>query len=112
MDPKIDFNDEVNTIKHIAIINGYSSIIKKLISRHHKKISSKNNISDKNNTAQLNEIKYTSTTFGNYFSNILFHAFKKHGVTISFNTDNKIERILHSKGNNIETMAKKAGIFI
>ena len=109
---KIDFDEEVNTIKHIAVKNGYhSSIIDKLISRHRKKIANKNNLIDKNNEAQNKEIKYTSATFGNYLPNILFHAFKKQGVTISFSTDNKIERILHPKDNNTEIIAKKAGIY-
>ena len=38
-----DYNDEVNTIKHIAIKNGYKSeIVDKIIYKHPKKLNSKN----------------------------------------------------------------------
>ena len=64
-----------------------------------------------NNTIQIHEIKYTLVTFANYLSNILFHAFKKHGITISFITDNKIERILHPKDSDREAIAEKLDIY-
>ena len=32
--------------------------------------------------------------FGNHISNTLFHAFKKHKIIVSFNTNNKIGKIL------------------
>ena len=56
--------------------------------KHKKK--NKNNNASINKIVHNNEMKYTSAIFENHISNTLFHAFKKHLITVSFNTNNKI----------------------
>ena len=94
-----------NTLKVTAVNNGYkSSIIDTLINKQiRKKANNNNNNTSINNIVNNNEIKYTSAIFENHVSNTLYHAFKKHQITVSFNTNNKIGKILTTKLQNEET---------
>lgn len=88
-----DYMEEVNTIKYVAVKNGYSSsIIDKLIRKykHNKKTINK----EINANTQR---KYISTEYTKNTAATLQNIFKKHNIMMTFRTTNNIQRLLHPK---------------
>ena len=92
-----NYNNEIHTLKHIAIVNGYNSnIIDKLINKH-KNFKSKP------------ESEYISATYGNHTPFILVNTFRKFNYQISFRTNNKLLKLLNKRPPI--PLNKKSGIY-
>ena len=86
-----DYINEVNTLKYIAIANGYqASIIDSLIQKQKCKI--KYNI-PKNNQQKT----YISTEFNNLIPYKIKNQFSKYNIITAFKTNNSIRRLLSNK---------------
>jgi len=86
-----DYEQEVNTIKSIAISNGYkSSIIDKIINKQ------KNKITNRPNDDQVKPV-YVSAEYGVVLSHTLSNEVKKHNVTVAYKTSNKLSSLLKEK---------------
>ena len=94
---KKDYDEEVNTIKHIAITNGYKpEMIDKLIYKKKKKIKNQNKTNNNINNPTTNT-KYIAIEYTNILPQIIKNEFKKHNINISFKTNNNIQTILKPK---------------
>ena len=86
-----DYIDETNTIKYIAIDNGYSSnTIDNLIQKHKQKLNN-NNEKIKNNN------KFISSKYTNIIPDYLSSIFKKLNITLGYKTDNNLYSFLKYK---------------
>ena len=94
------FIDEVNTLKHIAISNGYNAnIIDKHISRHKNKTQIPN-------SAVHNTDRYISVEYTSLLPNIIRNQFKKYNIAVIFRTKNNTENALHPKiHRSVETLS-------
>ena len=86
-----DFRDDLNTIKYIAVANGYNSLtIDKLLTKHERS-KLKPRI---NSNTQTNVI---STNYTKFMPKILSSVLNNNSFTISFRTNNKLLSILRPK---------------
>jgi hypothetical protein len=95
---KEDFIKEIDTIKSIAITNGYrSTIIDKLIDKHRRKKNLGTNI-------PRHDKKFISVEYTNLIPQIIKNQLKKYNITVTFRTNNNIQNVLQTKRNkNPET---------
>lgn len=100
-----DYKQELLTIKHIAVANGYRcSMIDKLISKHKR--------NNNNNTENPNiEMKYSAADFGTILNHTLRNEMAKNNVTVSFRTNNKLGSILKERKNNKVKKEDKTGVY-
>ena len=98
-----DYRVELNTIKHIALANGYqNTLIDNLIKKH--KIRKSKPPIDKDT-----KITFISTAYTNIMPKILTSTFSKLNITATFKTNNSLLKILrHRKPIPLE---KKSGIY-
>ena len=96
---KQDYKEELNTIKYIALKNGYNP---DLINKLHTQIQNKNNKpQNKNNTQQY---KYITLTY--YNSN----TFRKYNYKIAYRTNNTIKRHINDTNKDID-IYNKTGVY-
>ena len=82
-----DYKEELNTIKYIALKNGYNP---DLINKLHRQIQNKNNKpQNKNNTQQY---KYITLTYYNSNTHRIANTFRKYNYKIAYTTNNTIKR--------------------
>jgi hypothetical protein len=99
-----DFDEEVTTIKYIAVANGYkSSLIDQLIYKHkHKKPK---------NTTKDNS-SYVSAVFGTALNHTITNQMAKNNVVVSFRTTNNLGSLLKEKQPKHNTNNReKAGVY-
>lgn len=108
-----DYNDEVATIKYIAVQNGYkSSIVDKLINKRKKpstppvsKPYESTTIINKNN-------KFVSMEFGSTSLNYTVkNELAKNDVTVSFKTNNKLGSILKPRPTEKKSLENYTGVY-
>ena len=98
-----DFRDKLNTIKYIAVANGYNSLtIDKLLKKHERsKLKPRIN----SNTHTI----FISTNYTSFMPKILSSVLNNNGFTISFRTNNKLLSILRPKKHT--PPEEKTGIY-
>ena len=89
-----DYIEELNIIKHIAIVNGYQpTLIDKLL---HKQATNHKKSGD-------TKMKYISTFYSRRTALALVNDFKKRNIIISFRTNNNIGNLLRTKSRQPTT---------
>ena len=83
---KQDYQEELNTIKYIAIKNGYTP---ELINKLHRYILNKNTKTQNTNNTQPN--KYITLTYYNSNTHKITNTFRKHNYKIAYRTNNTIK---------------------
>lgn len=97
-----DYHNEVDTIKYIAVSNGYrSDMIDKLI----RKNKSRNNRPPEINSECKQ--KYAALEYGTALNNVIKNEMAKNNIKVSFRTSNKLSKFLKDKGQN----KKQTGIY-
>lgn len=98
---KHDFEEELNTIKYIAVKNGFKSVmIDKLLKNHQYK---------KHKLIRTNNKPYVSALYTNLAPKILTNTFNKINYKIGFRTNNNILKILQPK--KISPLEDKTGVY-
>ena len=93
-----DYIDELNTIKYIAVANGYSSaVIDKIVARQKRNIYKNRSINKTHNS----DTKYIPTEFTNLLPNTIKNVLKKNGFAVSFKTSNCILNALRPVTNRL-----------
>lgn len=101
--------EEINTIKYIAIANGYnSSVVDKIIKRQSSRIRNYNG-SKLVKVGRENNNKFIATEYNNVLPRIIKNELKKHNITVSFRTTNSIQKLLKQKVNIGNE--KKTGVY-
>lgn len=100
---QVDYNNEVTTIKHIAVANGYdSSIVDGLIHKH--KLRNTNDVGPRQT--------YVVTNYGTKLSYTLRNELKKHNINVAFKTSDKLDRLVRNdKMINVKNVADKSGVY-
>lgn len=97
-----DYNEEINILKHIAVMNGFNSnLIDKLIAKHLMKSPYK-----------LKEQKtYISADYGSSLSHTFKNIMNKNNITVSFKTRNKLGSLLKERTNTQTPIYDKCGVY-
>jgi hypothetical protein len=99
-----DYKEEINTIKYIAVSNGYKSkMVDKLIYQHQNKNKTPSMISEK--------INFTSTEYGTSLNNVLKKELSKNDVKLSFRTSNKLSSLLKDKEKPSVDKTELTGVY-
>lgn len=105
-----DFKAELNYIKDVANINGFSHLeIERLVKNHSRKINIKRRTT-LNLNSENNNKKRVKFNFGGKISNKLIPIFNKHNLDIVYSNNNKIKNILDSPKDKIDNF-EKSGIY-
>ena len=102
---KQDYTDELNTIKYIAIKNGYNP---NLINTLHKRIKNKNNKTQ--NTINTQHNKYITLTYHNSYTHKIANTFRKHKYKIAYRTTNIITKHINNTNTDIDKY-NKTGVY-
>lgn len=93
-----DYNEELNTITHIAIENGYTEQLIKNINRKIVNKINRHNLSTlSNNEDKCNNKKYISLAYNENTNKIVKDVFKSYGYTLANKTNNTILKNLREK---------------
>lgn len=97
-----DYNDEVNILKHIAVVNGFhSSLIDKLIAKHLRKTQ----------VTVSKQKTYVSADYGTFLSHPFRNIMNKNNVIVSFRTTNKLGSLLNERPNTKAPTFDKCGVY-
>ena len=99
-----DYQEELNTIKYIAVKNGYNP---DLVNKIHKRIL---NTKNKNKTHQTNNTqpsKYITLTYYNSNTHKIANTFRKHNYKVAYRTNNTIMKHLNIN-KDTDTYSKTA----
>ena len=88
------YNEELNTIKYIAIKNH------NLINKLHRHIINKNNKTKNTNNTQPN--KYITLTYYNSNTHKIANTFSKHKYKIAYRTNNTIKKHINDTNTDID----------
>jgi hypothetical protein len=101
---------EVNTIKHLANINGYKEyIIDRMINKHNRRLNLRS-LTTLQYTKESDDLEYRKFSFSGDLSYKLSSIFKKHHIKTVFTNDQKLKNLLGNTKDKIENI-EKAGIY-
>ena len=101
LDPA-NHKEEVDIIKHIAIMNGYrSSLVEHLMLRHERRTNNPHRVTT--------NATYMAIDYTNNFSMLIRNTFKKHNIHIAFRTTNNIRKMLNNATRT--SIEKRTGVY-
>ena len=96
-----DYQEELNTIKYIAVKNGYNP---DLINKLHKRILNTKSKTHKTNSTQPS--KYITLTYYNSNTHKIANTFRKHNYKVAYRTNNTIRKHINNTNKDTDTYSK------
>ena len=99
-----DRKKEIDTIKHIAVMNGYNcSLVDNLLQKHTKRSLLPR--------PPKEEVKYITSDFNNLFALPIANFLRRSGMRVAFSTSNNLYRLLKEQNHKPVPLKEKTGVY-